>query len=590
MNEDKKKKRFKMPTSYTVLFLIIIVLAILTWIIPAGRYDTVGNWTSEIPVSLKAGDVLKLKFEPTGGDTSSQEVTLTVGDTDPVTSGEITINPVAVDDTEISGDAAPGDSVSITWPDNSNSVAISEDTGDYIGGTYHSTEQSPQGFWEVAMAPINGMLGTDSTGGAIEVSLFVLIIGGFLGVVTKTGAIDAGIGAVVKANKGREKLLIPILMAIFALGGTTYGMAEETMAFYPLLIPVMIAAGFDTMTAVSIILIGAGVGVLGSTVNPFATGVASQAVGLSPGDGIIWRLLILALSLGVGIWFVYRYASKVEKDPSKSMVAENWEDDKKHFALSEEAGNGLSGKQKWVLIIFGVTFVIMIASLVPWDMIIPGFDFFINVNDWIHSIPIIGNLVGQDSLPLGSWYFREITMLFLVMAIVIGFVSRQKETVFIDSFIDGARDLLGVAFIIGLARGIQVIMNDGQMTATVLYWGSQALQGLPAAAFGVLTYVFYIPMSFLIPSTSGLASATMTIMGPLGTFVGVDPSVVITAFQSASGIVNLITPTSAVVMGALAIGRIEYGKWLKFTWPLLVILFVISAVVIAAASIFSGVI
>ena len=515
MNE---KKRFKMPSSYTVLFSIIVFISLLTWIIPSGQFEQRENMATG-----------RLESVP---------------------------------------------------------------------GTYRRVEQTPQGLWEIAMAPVSGMLGTSTTNnegmvietpGAIEVGLFIIIIGGFLGVVQKTGAIDVGIAELIRKNKGNEKRLIPILMTLFALGGTTYGMAEETMAFYALLIPVMIAAGFDSIVAVGVILGGAMIGVLGSTVNPFSTGVASQSVGLSPGDGIVWRLIILVLSLIVGIWWVYRYASKVEKDQSNSLV-DDYEADKLHFAIDEHALNAtLTKSQKVSLFLFGLTFVIMVISLVPWDMLNPNWTFFVTLSEGIQSIPILGDVYGTGALPLGWWFFREITMLFMVMAIIIGKLAGMKEDSLIASFMMGANDLLGVALIVGLARGIQVVMNDGQMTATVLEFGSHIMEGIPHGIFGFLTLLFYMPMSFLIPSTSGLASATMSIMGPLGESVGVHASVVITAFQSATGLVGLLTPTSAVTMGALAIARVGYGKWFKFIFPLWVMLFFISAIVITIASFLSTV-
>ncbi len=495
------KKKFKMPSAFTVLFLIIIFVAALTWIIPAGQYET-------------------------------------------------------------------------------------DKSGNIDASSYEQIDQQPQGLWDVATAPINGMIGTDTTDGAISVSLFIIVIGGFLGVVQRTGAIDAGIGSVVKKSKGKEKRLIPILMLIFALGGTTYGMAEETMAFYPLLIPVIIAAGFDTLTAVAIIFLGAGAGTLASTVNPFATGVASQSLGISIGDGIVIRLLLFVLCVGVSILYVYRYASKVEKDPTKSLIADQMPEHKKHFAIVEDVAT-TTRKQKQVLWLFCISFVVMIASLVPWSQLNENWTIFNTINSKIKEIPFIGDFYGQSSLPLGEWYFTEITMLFLVMSIVIGLVARMKESDIVDSFVDGAKDLLSVALIVGLARGIQVIMNDGMITDTVLHWGADALSGLPPAIFSVLTFVFYLPMSFLIPSTSGLASATMPIIGGLAPFVDVPQHIVVTAYQSASGIVNLITPTSAVLMGALAIAKVNYGTWLKFVGKLIAILIAINVVVLVLATMVS---
>lgn len=493
-------KQFKMPTSFTVLFLIIIAVAVLTWIIPAGKYQT----------------------------------------------------------TELHGRQVS------------------------VPGTYQVVEATPQGAWDIFAAPVRGIVGSGATEGSIQVSLFVLVIGGFLGVVTKTGAIDAGIAGIVRRNKGREKWLIPILVPVFALGGTTFGMCEETMGFYALLATVMIAAGFDTTVAVAVILLGSGVGVMASTVNPFATGVASSSLGISLADGMGWRALLLVSSVLLTIWYIYSYASKVHKDPSHSLTYSTRENDLQHFAVKTDIEQA-TGTQKLVLWVFCLTFLVMIVSVMPWQKF--GFDGFAQFNDWLLALPVIGGLVGKSLLPLGDWYFMEITVLFLFSSIVIALVARIGEEDYVDAFINGARDLLGVALIIGVARGIQVVMNDGQISATVLHWGEVGLSGLSPAIFSFLTFLFYIPMSFLIPSTSGLASATMPIIGGLGQFVHVPPSVVVTAFQSASGLVNLITPTSGVVMGALAIGRIPYGSWLKFCGKLLAMLFVLNAVIIAIAAV-----
>lgn len=490
-----------MPSSYTILLLIIGIVAILSWVIPAGSYQT---------------------------------------DLD----------------------------------------------GNIIAGTYQVVERQPQGLWDVFMAPIKGMIGAEGTPGAVQVSIFILCIGGFLGVVNKTNAINAGIAHIVKRNKGREKLLIPILMAVFALGGTSFGLAEETMAFYPLIIPVMLAVGFDTIVAVAVVLLGAGIGVLASTVNPFATGVASQTLGITPGDGIIWRLLLLFSLYIITVFYIYRYATKIENDPSKSLMSEA----PAETLLEPEAGDAeqvITKQQKRVLFLFVLTFLIMIVSLVPWSSINENWTFFESLHNWLTALPLSTFIFGRNSAPLGTWYFEEITMLFLVMAIIVGLVARMREGEIVANFFEGARDLLGVALVVGVARGIQVVMNEGMITATVLHFGEQRLAGLSPVLFSIFTYIFYIPMSFLIPSTSGLAAATMGIMGPLGDFVGVPAHVIVTAYESASGIVNLVTPTSGVVMGALAIGGIELPTWWKFVGKLVGIIFVVTCLVLALAVMFS---
>lgn len=470
-----QKKKFKMPTAYTILFSIIVLVAILTWIVPAGQYDYVDPTAS--------------KKQP-------------------------------------------------------------------IPNTYHLVEKTPQGLKDVAMAPINGFYD------AVDVALFVLVIGGFLGIVMKTGAIEAGIANVTRKLKGREKWMIPILMILFSLGGTTFGMAEETIAFYPLLIPVFLAAGYDTITAVSVIMLGAGVGVLGSTVNPFATGIASGFANVSIGDGIIFRLLILVLGEAAAILFVMRYAEKVRKDPTKSIVYDTLKDDKEHFLAHKDDSEfpELTGKRKLVLYMFAATFIIMVFGVIPFSDI------------------------GITAIPTLGWWFGELTALFLVSSILIALVYGMDEKELTSTFVDGARDLLGVALIIGVSRGITVVMNAGKITDTVLHLGENTLAGTGSIGFTILSYLFYIPLSFLIPSTSGLATLSMPIMAPLADFAHVARHIVITAYQSASGIVNLITPTSAVVMGGLAIARVSYDKWLKYVWKLLVILMAIIIAVLTVGA------
>ncbi|WP_082351683.1 YfcC family protein [Cypionkella psychrotolerans] len=468
---DSLASRF--PTAYTILFALIIVVAALTWIIPAGKFDRVQN------------------------DAVGREVA--------------------------------------------------------VAGTYKTVEANPQGFIDVLLAPTAGFYDPDSyAANAIDVSLFVLFLGGFLGVVNATGSIDTGIKAAMRKLNGREVWMIPILMSLFALGGTTYGMAEETLAFYPLLIPAMLVAGFDTMTAVAVILIGAGIGTLGSTINPFATVIASNAAGVAFTEGMVLRVVLLLGGLAICIAYVTRYALRVKADPARSVVAAQASRDRQAF-LSGGNGTGndrLSGTQSVILVLFAATFVGLI-----WGVSSQG------------------------------WWMAQMGALFLGMAILIGLVGRLGEKRLTSTFVDGARDLLGVALIIGLARGIVVIMQNGLIADTILNAAAQAVSGLPELAFINLMFWIEVAMSFLVPSSSGLAVLSMPIMAPLADFAGVTRDLVVTAYQSASGLVNLITPTSAVVIGALAIGRISYDRWIVFVWPLLLILTIFISVVLSIGAI-----
>lgn len=422
-----------------------------------------------------------------------------------------------------------------------------------VPGTYHEVESNPQGITAFILAPIAGLydpglLGSTSSA-AIDVAVFVLIIGGFLGIVTRTGAIDAGIGWLMNRLQGREILMIPILMSAFAFGGTSYGMAEESLAFYALIIPVFIRAGYDSLTGVSVIMLGCGIGTLGSTFNAFATVVASQGAGIPFTDGIVMRFFILFTCLAAGILFVMRYARKVKADPSASIVASQAEENRAHFLKNDE-GDGtfpeMTGTRSLILTLFAVTFAIMIYGVVS----------------------------------LG-WWMGEMSGLFLAMTLIVWLVAkasagtRMNEAELVDTFVNGSRDLLGVALIIGVARGVVVMMDAGKITDTVLHSAESYVSGLSEFVFINVMFGIQFLLSFLVPSSSGLATLSMPIMAPLADFANVSRDLVVTAYQSANGLVNLFNPTFAVVMGGLAIGRVSYDKWLRFLFPLLVILAVI---------------
>ncbi|EOC0109758.1 YfcC family protein [Cronobacter sakazakii] len=465
--------RFKFPSAYTILFVLIALVAALTWVVPAGKYQMAMN------------------------DTLGKEV------------------PVA--------------------------------------GTYAPVEAHPQGITAILLAPVDGLYNhVTYTAGAIDVALFVLIIGGFLGVVNKTGAIDAGIERVTERLHGKEEWMIPILMALFAAGGTIYGMAEESLPFYTLLVPVMMAARFDPLVAAATVLLGAGIGTLGSTINPFATVIAANAAGIPFTSGIWLRVALLVIGWVICVLWVMRYARRVRQDPSLSVVADQWEANRAHF-LGSRSGEMLpfTATRKIILVIFAASFAVM-----------------------IYGVAVRG------------WWMGEISGVFLAAAIITGVVARMSEEAFTSTFIDGARDLLGVALIIGIARGIVVVMDNGMITHTILHSAENLVSGLSTTVFINVTYWIEVVLSFLVPSSSGLAVLTMPIMAPLADFAHVGRDLVVTAYQSASGIVNLITPTSAVVIGGLAIARVPYVRYLKWVAPLILILTVLNMAALSLGALF----
>ncbi len=443
--------------------------------------------------------------------------------------------------------------------------------------TYVETEPQRQGIWNVIQAPVDGFIA------AIEIIVFVFAIGGFINIIIESGAMDAGIYALLNKFRGKEIILIPILMILFGIGGTTFGMAEETIVFYAILVPVLFRAGFDNAVGMMTICLGAGVGTLCSTVNPFAIGVASSAVGLSPGDGIVSRIVLFLILISVTIAYVMWYAKRVKKDPTKSICYDRYEELKQDFNSHEDTDQmkKMTGAHKLILVVFAATFICMVLSVIPWENAF-NVSLFASLADNINnlSIPIIGG--DKGILAFGNWYFVEMSALFLLGSFIAGCIAKGSGLIkenLLNTFITGSKDMLSVAFIIGLARGIQIILESSGMAPTILYYGSQLLSGLPEGIFSILTYIFYIPLSFLIPSTSGLATATMPIVGDLAynVFGSTNGQVeAITAYSAASGIVNLITPTSGVVMGALAMAKMDYGKWVKVISPLLVIIFVLT--------------
>lgn len=421
----------------------------------------------------------------------------------------------------------------------------------------------------VVMAPFNGFKE------AIDVCIFILLLGGFLGVVTKTGALDAGIGALVKKLKGNELVLIVILMILFSIGGTTYGMAEETVAFYVLICSTMVAAGFDSTVGVATIMLGAGVGVLGSTVNPFAIGVALDALkekGIQYNSGIVIMLgAVLWLSaLGAAIFYVLSYAKKVKAEKGSTILSlQEQKDMQESFGHANFDNIEFTGKTRVTLILFSLTFLIMVISLIPWE------SFGITVFKGWTSF-----LTGTS---LGEWYFAELSMWFLLSAVIIGIVNGFKETEIIDSFMEGVKDILSVVLIIAVARGASVLMAATKFDAFILNTASAALKGLPAFIFAPMSYLLFLVLSFLIPSTSGLASVAFPVLGPLTSALGYSAEVMVLIFSAASGIINLITPTSGVVMGGLAIGKMQYGTWIKFVGKLIAIIFVMDVVILTIA-------
>ena len=430
---------------------------------------------------------------------------------------------------------------------------------------------------------------------ALPVCLFVMILGGFLGMMTETGALDNGIAVLVQKLKGNEIMLIPVLMLIFSLGGTTYGMCEETVPFYALLAATMMAAGFDPMVGAATVLLGAGCGCLGSTVNPFAVGAAVDAltgVGIEVNQSIIIGLgaVLWIVTTAMSIVFVMSYAKKVKADKGSTILSmqELKDAEEAHGKAASEVNKEvkLTGRQKGVLIAFAFTFVVMIVGFIPLADLNEGVANFFDAGAVYDAD---GNAIVQGwsalitGLPIGQWYFDEASTWFFLMAVLIGIIGGLSEKQIVNTFITGAADMMSVVLVIALARGISVLMASTGLDVYVLDAAANALAGLSGVIFAPMSFLVYFGLSFLIPSTSGMATVSMPIMGPLAVKLGFSPEVMVMIFSAAIGVVNLFTPTSGAIMGGLALAKIEWTTWLKFALKLIVALSVVCAIILTVA-------
>ena len=424
---------------------------------------------------------------------------------------------------------------------------------------------------DILMAPINGWHD------AGDVIGFVFCLGAFLAIVTATGALETGIHVLVKKLHGKEMALIWILMFVFSIGGTTYGMGEETVGFYILLAATMMAAGFDPLVGAATVLLGAGSGVLGSTINPFATGAAVASAGVDVNMGTIYVLGIILwlVTYVISAFFVTRYAKSVKNRKGSILTAEQLETCRAAYGGSSEIDEDvkLTGRQKIVLVIFGLSFVIMILGFIPWEEL---------------SASVFGALGWSGFLtgnPFGWWWFDDAAIWFLLMGIIIGLVGLEDKSKLMNCIITGFADMISVNLVIALARATSVLMSVSGLGTWLVEASVTALSssGLPAAVFGFLDYLLHIGLSFLVPSSSGLAGLSAPIVSPIVRGMGwsVETSIMINV--AANGFVNLFTPTCGFIMGGLALARIPYETWLKWAGKVLAVIGVVVAVILTVA-------
>lgn len=468
---SKGIKQFKVPHVYAIIFALMVIFAVLTWIVPSGSYQR--------------------------QEVNGREVT-----------------------------------VAGTY-EQSEKTYIDEETGDEV--------DLRQGVFDVLQAPTRGIQE------AIEVVAFILIVGGSFQVITKTGAITSGMGRVVRRFKNKDILIIPIAMVLFALGGTSFGMAEETLPFFAIFMPIMMAMGFDSMTAFMVVFVGARTGYIASTINPFNVLIAQGILGIQGNPQLWLRMIAWVVLTAVAITWVVLYARRVKKNPESSITFEDDIAKKVEFAADESALDAeFTGRQKGVLAVF-----IAGMCLIIWGLVTQG------------------------------WYMNEISAVFLAMGLLAGVIAGFSQDVIAQEFVAGIADFAFSAIVVGLARGILVIASDGMIIDTILNALATGLGGIPAVLFTTLLYAVENLLAILVPSSSGLAALTAPIFGPLTELMGLNPEAAVWALSMGSATMSLICPTSAILVAGLGVCKIKLGQWWKTVWKYFLVVSLINIVFVA---------
>jgi len=489
-------KKRSMPGPISILMFVIILAAICTWLLPVGQYAkleagknffvvTTDTGNTTLPLTQKVLDSLNIRIK-----------------IQKFTEGDIR-KPVS------------------------------------IPGTFTPLKRNPQGFVAVLEAPIKGIY--DS----IDIILFILIIGGFMYVFNETGAMTRGISWLGYTMKGREPLLIALLTGIFSFLAGSYGMGEEALVFYPIIVPLFLSVGYDLLVPFAVIFGGTMLGTVSGFTNPFQVIIASNASGINWMDGLTERLIMWGILTALLIIYVLRYASKIKKNPSASLVLKFDGNVTPPYNIQIDEtieSPKLELKTKLLLFIYIATFLSMIGGVV-----------FLN------------------------WWMTEMSALFLGSSILIGFIARINEKTFIREFIKGAENLLSVAFIIGVARGVTIVLNEGHISDSILYYATRLVSGMSPAIFILSLLFFYFVFSLFIQSSSGMAVLTMPVIGALAILVNIPGREIVNSYMSGMSIMSFLTPTG-LLLPSLAMVNISLKTWFKFIVPFLIIISVLCAI------------
>lgn len=407
--------------------------------------------------------------------------------------------------------------------------------------TYHPVDRNTVGLWEMMQSIPKGM------GEVASIIFFIFIVGGSFNMIQATGAVDSGIRATANALKGKEVALLFVIVVLFSVGGTTFGMAEEALVFIPMLVPLAIALGYDSMTGLALALVGPCAGFSAAFMNPFTLAVAQGIVGLPIFSGMEYRIVIWVITTLVVFAFIYWYARKVKKNPESSIM---YEADQKREKVDLSASTPFTGRQKIALILMALTFVLLIWGVTKY-----------------------------------GWYIDEIAALFLSMGIVCGLIGGLWPSKIAEAFVEGATSLVVGALVVGVARAILVVLRDGAILHTIVHGMAAIVAGMPVFLSAIGMYIVQIIISVIIPSGSGMASVTMPIMGPLATLLGLTQQTAVLVYQFADGFTNIIIPTQGYLLAGLALAKVPFEKWVKWYWSLFVILIVLGGIFVVISQI-----
>lgn len=453
MKSGNKKSKFKVPNTYLLLFIILIFIAVLTWVIPGGEYQR------------------------------------------SVINGREVV----------------------------------------VQNSFRYVDSNPQGFIALFIAPLKGFVD------AAMIIGFILLVGGAFNVLAKTDAINSFINKLAIAHhhsRTLRRLFVPVLMFLFSIGGASFGMNEEIIPFVLIIVPICLGLGYDSITGVAIPLVGAHIGFASAFLNPFNVGIAQGIAEVPIFSGIGYRVICWLISTAVGIAFLLFYLNRLNKNPEKSPTfrEDNARRKNEHFDDIYNNSSRFSLRHKIVLITFVLSLIMLVVGVIKF-----------------------------------KWFIQEISAMFFIMGIAVGILGGLKSDQIIKGFIDGAKDLVGTAIIVALARATLIISRDGHIIDTILYGLSPFIQSSSSILASQKMFVVQAVINFFVHSGSGQAALTMPIMAPLSDLAGVSRQTAILAFQFGE-YTNIIIPTSAVTMGALSMARVPWERWAKWVLPLQIIL------------------